>query len=111
MDGAAVFDWAVSILCDSVQDVIQDAGISVDDVDLFVFHQANIRILRAASDLLGIPRSKVFSNLEKYGNTSAGSVPLALDEAIQSGQIRPGQRIVLSGFGAGLAWCTAIVRW
>ncbi|MBX7102446.1 MAG: ketoacyl-ACP synthase III [Gemmataceae bacterium] len=111
MDGRAVFRWAVSILCDTIQDVLASAGFTPDDVDLYVPHQANIRIINAACDVLKIPRSKVFANLDKYGNTSAGSIPLALDEAIEQGMLKPGQLAVLSGFGAGLAWGTALVRW
>lgn len=111
MDGRAVFRWAVAILCDTIQDVLADAGFSADDVDLYVPHQANIRIINAACDVLHIPRAKVFNNLERYGNTSAGSIPLAADEAIQEGKLKPGQLTVLSGFGAGLTWGTALVRW
>jgi 3-oxoacyl-[acyl-carrier-protein] synthase-3 len=111
MDGRAVFRWAVSILCDTIQDVLKCAGKTPSDVDLYIPHQANIRIINAACDVLKIPRSKVFSNLDRYGNTSAGSIPLALDEAVQSGQLKPGQLAVLSGFGAGLAWGTALIRW
>lgn len=111
MDGRAVFKWAVSILCDTIQDVLQDSGFTTDDVDLYIPHQANIRIINAACDVLHIPRHKVFNNLEKYGNTSAGSIPLALDEAMTQGRLKPGQLALLSGFGAGLTWGTALVRW
>jgi 3-oxoacyl-[acyl-carrier-protein] synthase-3 len=111
MDGKAVFRWAVAILCDTIQDVLSAAGLRPNDVDLYVPHQANIRIINAAVDVLRIPRSKVVNNLERYGNTSAGSVPLALDEANAEGRIRPGQLVMLSGFGAGLAWGTALMRW
>jgi 3-oxoacyl-[acyl-carrier-protein] synthase-3 len=111
MDGRAVFRWAVAILFDTIQDVLQFAGCRPNDVDLYIPHQANIRIINAAIDVLHIPRAKVFNNLERYGNTSAGSVPLALDEAAAEGRIQPGQLAVLSGFGAGLAWGTALVRW
>jgi 3-oxoacyl-[acyl-carrier-protein] synthase-3 len=111
MDGRAVFRWAVAILCDTIQDVLKAAELKPNDIDLYIPHQANIRIINAAVDVLHIPRSKVFNNLEKYGNTSAGSVPLALDEAVAEGRIKPGSLIVLSGFGAGLAWGTAVMRW
>ena len=111
MDGRAVFRWAVAILNDTIQDVLTAAGMRPADVDLYVPHQANIRIINAAIDVLHIPRSKVFNNLARYGNTSAGSVPLALDEAVQEGCFKPGQLLVLSGFGAGLAWGTAVMRW
>jgi 3-oxoacyl-[acyl-carrier-protein] synthase-3 len=111
MDGRAVFRWAVAILCDTIQDVLDDAGLSPGEVDLYVPHQANIRIINAAIDVLGIPRTKVFNNLDRYGNTSAGSVPLALDEALAEGRLKPGQLAVLSGFGAGLTWGTTVMRW
>jgi 3-oxoacyl-[acyl-carrier-protein] synthase-3 len=111
MDGRAVFRWAVAILCDTIQDVLKAAGLRGNDIDLYFPHQANIRIINAAIDVLRIPRARVYNNLERYGNTSAGSIPLALDEAIGEGRLRPGQRIILSGFGAGLTWGTAVMRW
>jgi 3-oxoacyl-[acyl-carrier-protein] synthase-3 len=111
MDGRAVFRWAVAILCDTIQDVLNDAGLRAGDVDLYIPHQANIRIINAAIDVLHIPRSRVFNNLDRYGNTSAGSVPLALDEAIVEGRLKPGNLAVLSGFGSGLAWGTTVMRW
>jgi len=111
MDGRAVFRWAVAILCDTIQDVLTASGFRPDDVDLYIPHQANIRIINASIDVLHIARSKVFNNLEKYGNTSAGSIPIALDEAIAEGRLKEGQLAVLSGFGAGLAWGTALMRW
>ena len=111
MDGRSVFRWATSILCDSVNDVLADSGHSIDEVDLFIPHQANIRIINAALDMLRIPRERVFSNLERYGNTSGASIPLALDEAVQAGLVKRDGLIVLSGFGAGLAWGTVIMRW
>ena len=91
--------------------MLKDAGLTTDDVDLYIPHQANIRIINAACDVLRIPRQKVFNNLEKYGNTSAGSIPIALDEAAAEGRLKPGQLVLLSGFGAGLAWGTAVMRW
>src|SRR5437762_1451043 len=111
MDGRAVFRWAVAILCDTIQDVLAHSGLSAEQVDLYIPHQANIRIINASIDVLHIPRSRVFHNLERYGNTSAGSIPIALDEALDEGRLRPGQHTVLSGFGAGLAWGTAVMRW
>jgi 3-oxoacyl-[acyl-carrier-protein] synthase-3 len=111
MDGRAVFRWAVAILCDTIQDVLQAGGVRPEEVDLYIPHQANIRIINAGIDVLRIPRQRVFNNLARYGNTSAGSVPLALDEAVAEGRIKPGNLIVLSGFGAGLTWGTALIRW
>jgi 3-oxoacyl-[acyl-carrier-protein] synthase-3 len=111
MDGRAVFRWAVSTLSDSIMAVLEHAGLKIDDVDYFLTHQANIRIIHAATDVLDIPRDKVHANVRKYGNTSAGSVPLALDEAIQLGLVGPGKKVVMSGFGAGLAWGTLLMHW
>lgn len=111
MDGRAVFRWAVAILCDSIQDVLTASGIKPNEIDWYFPHQANIRIINAAIDVLKIPRQKVRNNIEKYGNTSAASIPLALDETCAEGLIKSGQRMVFSGFGAGLAWGTAIFRW
>lgn len=111
MDGRAVFRWAVDILNDTIQDALAASGLNASDVDLFIPHQANIRIINAALDTLRIPRTKVYNNLDRYGNTSAGSVPLALDEAVNDGRVKPGQLVVLSGFGAGLTWGTAVMRW
>jgi 3-oxoacyl-[acyl-carrier-protein] synthase-3 len=111
MDGRAVFRWAVDILCDSIQDVLTAARLQPTDVDLYIPHQANIRIINAAVDVLRIPRNKVCKNLEHYGNTSAASIPLGIDEANQEGKIKPGSLLMLSGFGAGLAWGTALLRW
>ncbi|MCA9271219.1 MAG: ketoacyl-ACP synthase III, partial [Planctomycetales bacterium] len=82
-----------------------------DDVDLVVLHQANVRIIDAAMAKLGIDRERVFVNLDRYGNTSAGSIPLALAEAQAQGRIKRGDQVVVSGFGAGLSWATALVRW
>lgn len=110
MDGRAVFRWATNIVCDTIKDVLAHAKMTADDVDLYVLHQANIRIINAAMDVLHIPRGKVFNNLEKYGNTSGGSIPIALDEAYAEGKLKPGMTVVLCGFGAGLAWGTAVVR-
>ena len=111
MDGRSVFRWAVSILCDSIQDVLKTSGLTLDDIDLIIPHQANIRIINAALDVLQVPRERVFSNLHKYGNTSAGSVPLALDEAVTQGLVKRDRYYVLSGFGAGLVWGTMVMKW
>jgi 3-oxoacyl-[acyl-carrier-protein] synthase-3 len=111
MDGRAVFRWAVAILCDTIQDVLDHSRIHANDVELYIPHQANIRIINASIDVLKISRSRVFNNLDRYGNTSAGSVPLALDEAIQERRLKRDDLVVLSGFGAGLTWGTALMRW
>jgi 3-oxoacyl-[acyl-carrier-protein] synthase-3 len=111
MNGKPVFRWAVRLVADTVVDVTRRAELALDDVDLFIPHQANRRIIEAAADYLGIPIEKIAINLDRYGNTSAGSIPLALDEAHRAGRIGPGSRLVLCGFGAGLAWGTAVWKW
>jgi 3-oxoacyl-[acyl-carrier-protein] synthase-3 len=111
MEGREVFNWAASILCDSIQDVLRAAGMKAGDIDLYVPHQANIRIINAAIDVLGIERQKVFTNIEKYGNTSAASIPVALCEALEAGLIETDSTVVMSGFGAGLSWGTAVWKW
>ena len=111
MDGRAVFKWAVRILADSSTSVLSRAGVKVQDIRWFVPHQANVRIIHSASDVLGFPREVVYKNLERYGNTSGGSIPIALDELVEDGQIERGDLILTSGFGAGLNWGTALWRW
>jgi len=111
MDGSAVFKFAVRIVVDSTREVLEQAKLTVDDVDLFIPHQANIRIVDAAARALGLPKERVFTNLEKYGNTSAASIPIALCEAIEQGRMKPGDNLVMCGFGAGLTWGTAAFQW
>ncbi len=111
MDGRAVFKWAVRILADSSLAVLAHASCKVPDIRWFIPHQANIRIIHAATDVLGFHRDTVFKNLERYGNTSAGSIPIALDELHRQGGIRRGDLLLTSGFGAGLNWGTALWRW
>jgi 3-oxoacyl-[acyl-carrier-protein] synthase-3 len=111
MDGRSVFKWAVRALIETIEMVLEESGLSVHDVSLYLLHQANQRIIDAAVQQLGIPPAKVFNNIHKYGNTSGGSVPIALDEAHRAGRIERGDAILLSGFGAGLTWGTALFRW
>ena len=111
MDGRAVFKWAVRMLADSSQAVLAKAGLTIDDVRWFIPHQANVRIIHAASDVLGFHRDVVYKNLERFGNTSGGSIPIALDELVLENQIKPDDLILTSGFGAGLNWGTALWRW
>jgi len=111
MEGRPVFKWAVRLIESTVRDVTREAGLEVDDIDLFIMHQANSRIIDAAAENLGVDSEKVLVNVDRYGNTSAGSIPLALDEAFRDGKIHPGSRIILSGFGGGLAWGTALLVW
>ena len=111
MDGRSVFKWAVRLLTDTTELLLEKTGMSVHDVALYLYHQANIRIISAATEQMGIPADKVFNNLQRYGNTSGGSIPIALDEALQAGRISHGDTALLCGFGAGLSWRTALVRW
>jgi 3-oxoacyl-[acyl-carrier-protein] synthase-3 len=90
---------------------LEICGLSTDDVDLFVPHQANIRIIDAAASRLGLPEDKVFINVQDYGNTSAASIPIALDEAYRSGKVKQGDVVVVVGFGAGLTWASGVLKW
>jgi 3-oxoacyl-[acyl-carrier-protein] synthase-3 len=101
----------VRLLEDSSRQVLAAAGYDTPDVNLWLMHQANIRILDAAVDALAIDRSKVVTHLDRYGNTSAGSVPIALDESLRAARFKRGDLLLLSGFGGGLSWGTALVRW
>ncbi|WP_407652530.1 beta-ketoacyl-ACP synthase III [Aporhodopirellula aestuarii] len=111
MDGRGVFKWAVRVVDESAKDVMAHAGLSPDDLSLLILHQANQRIIDSAVSDLGVDPSKVFVNLDRFGNTSAASIPLALDEAVQAGRLKRGDLVLMSGFGAGLAWGTLILRW
>jgi 3-oxoacyl-[acyl-carrier-protein] synthase-3 len=111
MDGRNVFKWAVRVVNDSCRDCVIHAGLNFSDIDLVLLHQANIRIIDSAVSDLGILRERVFVNLDRYGNTSAASIPLALDDANQKGRIQRGDHLLLCGFGSGLAWGTAVMRW
>jgi 3-oxoacyl-[acyl-carrier-protein] synthase-3 len=111
MDGRTVFKWAVRVVEDSLTDVLESADISPDDISLVILHQANIRILDAALAKLNIPRERMFVNLDRYGNTSAASVPLALDQANKEGRLQRGDLVLLCGFGSGLSWGTSLIRW
>lgn len=111
MDGKPVFRWAVRVIADSTRDVLGAAGMTLQDIDWFVFHQANRRIVDAAAEELGLDAAKVLINLDRYGNTSAASIPLVVDELHRSQRLQRGQTLLMCGFGAGLAWGTAVVRW
>jgi 3-oxoacyl-[acyl-carrier-protein] synthase-3 len=111
MLGREVYKYATRQLADSAVNALRDAGLTVDDIDQFVFHQANLRIIESVQDRLGIPGDKLFINIEKYGNTSAASVPMALVEAVAAGRIRPGDRILMVAFGAGYTAGAAVVEW
>lgn len=111
MDGRAVFRFASNVLVDSCQRSLEKAGVPIEDVDLVIPHQANLRILESASKRLGIPMDRFFVNLDRYGNTSAGSIPVALYEAHAKGRVKSGAKILLAGFGGGLSWGSILLEW
>jgi 3-oxoacyl-[acyl-carrier-protein] synthase-3 len=110
MQGNQVYRFAVRVMVDATREVIAKAGLTEDDVDLVIPHQANQRLLDLAAERLGTPE-KVYSNVARFGNTSAASIPIALDEASRSGKLKQGARVLLVAFGAGLTWGAAILRW
>ena len=108
MNGREVFKFATRTMVESLRDVMQGAGITKDDVDLFIPHQANQRIIEYAAHQLELPPEKVVLNVDRYGNTSAATIPIALSEAMEAGRARPGDTLAMVGFGAGLTWAAAI---
>src|SRR6266576_3387002 len=111
MNGRDVFKFATRILVQSARDVLDSCGVSIDDVDVYVPHQANMRIIDHATKKLGVPSEKVVINVDRYGNTSSGSIPLALADAAQDGRLKPGKLVLMTGMGAGLTWGSALIRW
>ena len=111
MDGRATFRAAVAAMSAATQQVVSEAGLALDEIDLFVYHQANSRIISAVGERLALPPDRVIDCLADYGNTSAASIPIALSEAASSGLLRKGSRVLLSAFGAGLTWGAGIVEW
>jgi 3-oxoacyl-[acyl-carrier-protein] synthase III len=111
MNGKEVYRFAVSAVPDVIDKALFKAKLQVADVDWLILHQANQRIMDAVADRLGLPPEKIVSNVAEYGNTSAASIPIALNAAVRSGQIKPGDTIATSGFGAGLSWGAAILHW
>ncbi|HWH49836.1 MAG TPA: beta-ketoacyl-ACP synthase III [Burkholderiales bacterium] len=111
MDGASVFRFAVRVFEEVAHEVLDQAGLKVSDLDWFVPHQANIRIMEATAKKLGLPLGKVIATVDHHGNTSAASIPLALDEAVRDGRILPGQTLLLEGVGGGFTWGAVLLRW
>jgi 3-oxoacyl-[acyl-carrier-protein] synthase-3 len=111
MDGRATFRAAVARLSEITLEVAADAGVDLDDIDLFVYHQANTRILSAVGSRLALDPERVVDSIATHGNTSAASIPLALDSALAAGRIRPGDRVLLGAFGAGLTWGATLLEW
>ncbi len=110
-NGKEVYKFAVTIMGEVALEAVQAAGLSPSEIDFLIPHQANIRIIDKAAERMGLSRDKVIVNLDRNGNTSSASIPLALDEAVQAGRIRPGHVLVFVGFGAGLTWGANVVRW
>ncbi|PYL48500.1 MAG: 3-oxoacyl-ACP synthase [Verrucomicrobia bacterium] len=111
MSGKEVYKQAVIAMLAAARKAIDDAGLSVEDIACVIPHQANLRIIEAIGERLGIPREKVLVNVDRYGNTSAASVGIALDEANRSGRIKPGDYVLMVVFGGGLTWASTIVEW
>jgi 3-oxoacyl-[acyl-carrier-protein] synthase-3 len=111
MNGREVFKFATRILVQSARDLLARCGATIDDVDLYIPHQANLRIIDHATRKLGVPSERVVINVDRYGNTSSGSIPLALADAARDGRLRPGRLVLMTGMGAGLSWGSALLRW
>jgi 3-oxoacyl-[acyl-carrier-protein] synthase III len=111
MNGREVFKFATRVLVSSAEQLLAECGRTVDDVDLYVPHQANLRIIDYAVEKLGIPDDRVVVNVDRYGNTSSGSIPLALADAVAEGRLNGGELVLMTGMGAGLTWGSALMEW
>lgn len=111
MNGKEVYKFATGRVPEVLAEALVNAGVTADNIDWLCLHQANIRIMETVAKKLGVPMDKVLSNLDEYGNTSAGSIPLALDEFVRSGKVKPGDVVAVAGFGAGLSWGAAVIKW
>jgi 3-oxoacyl-[acyl-carrier-protein] synthase III len=111
MAGREVFKAAVLTMAEACDEALRRAGVSADEVDLLIPHQANIRIIEATAKHAGLPMDRVMVNVDRYGNTSSASIPLALDQAITEGRVKPGSVILLVAFGAGFTWGSSVIRW
>jgi 3-oxoacyl-[acyl-carrier-protein] synthase-3 len=111
MNGREVYKFATRILVSSAEKLLEECGLTVDDIDLYIPHQANKRIIDHAARNLEIPEDKIFVNVQKYGNTSSASIPLCLAEAVADGRLRKGTRVLMTGMGAGLTWGSAYTTW
>jgi 3-oxoacyl-[acyl-carrier-protein] synthase-3 len=111
MNGREVFKFATRVMVTSAEAILRECGKTVEDVDVYVPHQANVRIIDHAARKLDIPHEKIVVNVERYGNTSSGSIPLALADAADDGRLEPGKLVLLTGMGAGLTWGSALIDW
>jgi 3-oxoacyl-[acyl-carrier-protein] synthase-3 len=111
MEGRETFKHAVTRMCQASEQALEMAGLTKEDIDLVIPHQANARIISVIADRLGVPPEKTFINLDKYGNTSAATIPIALDEAQRQGRLKKGDIVLLVAFGGGFTWASSVVRW
>lgn len=111
MDGRAVFDSAVSVLPKAISQVLSDTGLSIGDIDLMIPHQPSIKILRKTAEIIGLPFEKVMTNMDKYANTSGGTIPILLDEVRKSGKIKSGNIVLFAAVGSGWTYGAAIIKW
>jgi 3-oxoacyl-[acyl-carrier-protein] synthase-3 len=111
MNGREVFKFATRVLVSSAEKVLAECGLTIDDIDVYVPHQANVRIIDHAVKRLGVAPDRVVINVDRYGNTSSGSIPLALADAAADGRLRPGQVVLMTGMGAGLTWGSGVIEW
>ena len=111
MNGGEVYKFGVRVMCEVTVVAVEKAGLSLADIDLFVPHQANLRIIESAAARLNIPTDRVVVNLDRYGNTSAASIPIALCEAVDDGRLGPGARVLIVGMGGGLTWGAGVLQW
>ena len=111
MAGREVFKAAVRTMADACDEALRRAGITADQIDLLVPHQANLRIIEATPSTPAFPMSKVMVNVDRFGNTSSASIPLALEQAVAEGRVGPGSVVLLVAFGAGFTWGSAVIRW
>src|SRR5574337_11557 len=110
-NGNEVFKMAVRSMEEAAIAALKANGVEVSDIDLFISHQANARIIYAVAERLGLPRERIFTNIDRYGNTSAASIPLAMDEAVRGGRLKRGDLLLLTAFGGGITWGSALIRW
>src|SRR5881396_736938 len=111
MAGGEVFKLAVKSMADAAEEAIAEAGLTLDDIDILIPHQANVRIIDGVAKRLRFPPEKVFVNIQRYGNTSAASIPIALCEAESTGRLRRGDKVLLVAFGGGFTWGASVLEW
>jgi 3-oxoacyl-[acyl-carrier-protein] synthase-3 len=111
MDGQEVFKFAVKTVPEAIKKVVEESGTGIEEIKYFILHQANYRIFESIAKRLDIPMEKFPTNLDRYGNTSAASIPILLDEMNRSGQLQQGDKLILAGFGGGLTWGATLLEW